>query len=105
MWTMEDIISAFLTCGEKKNSRIIKKAETAILKHRDRWKEPVENPLGAFLALGYSRGHQYVEECIRYLLENQKEDGGWGYYNNWRSHPDQTVHWWEILLEYGVRAG
>ena len=105
MWTMEDIISALLTSGEKRNSKIIKRAEDAILKHRDRWKEPVENPLGIFYILGYGKGHQYVEECIRHLLENQKEDGGWGYYNSWRSSPDQTVHWLEILLKYGVRVG
>jgi len=105
MWTMEEIISALLTAGEKRNSEIIKKAEGTILEHRDRWKEPVENPLGVFFILGYDIGHQYVEECIRHLWENQKEDGGWGYYNSWRSSPDQTVHWLEILLKYGVRVG
>jgi len=104
MWTIEDIISALLTVGEKRNSKIIKRAENAILKHRDRWKEPVENPLGVFLMLGYDTEHPYVQECIRHLLENQKEDGGWGYYNNWPSSPDQTVRWLEILLKYGVRV-
>ncbi len=103
MWTMEDVISALLNCGETKSSEIIRKAENAILKNRDRWKEPVENPLGVFLMLGYDRGHEYVEECIRHLLENQKEDGGWGFYNEWNSSPDQTVRWLEILLKYGVR--
>lgn len=105
MWTMEDVISALLSCGETKDSEIIKKAEKAILNHRDRWQEPVENPLGVFLMLGYDREHEYVGECIRHLLENQKEDGGWGYYNEWNSSPDQTVRWLEILLKYGVRTG
>jgi hypothetical protein len=104
MWTMEEVISALLSCGETKDSAVIRKAENAIVKHRDRWQEPVENPLDAFLMLGYNRGHQYVEECIRHLLENQKEDGGWGYYNEWRSTPDQTVRWLEVLLKYGVRT-
>lgn len=104
MWTMEEVISALLSCGETKDAKIIKKAESAIVKHRDRWVEPVENPLGVFLTLGYDRGHEYVEECIRHLVENQKEDGGWGYYNDWRSSPDQTVRWLEILLKYGVRT-
>jgi squalene cyclase len=105
MWTMEETISVLLSCGEKKDSKIIRKAENAIVKHRDRWKEPVENPLGVFLMLGYDRGHQYVEECIRHLIDNQKEDGGWGYYNDWRSSPDQTARWLEVLLKYGVRTG
>jgi len=104
MWAMEDVISALLATGEKKSSKTIKKAEDAILIHRDRWKEPVENPLGVFFMLGYDKEHQYVDECIHYLLENQKEDGGWGYYSIWRSSPDQTVHWLEILLKLGVRT-
>ncbi|UCB42066.1 MAG: terpene cyclase/mutase family protein [Dehalococcoidales bacterium] len=105
MWTMEEVISALLNCGETKDSEIIKKAESTILNHRDRWQEPVENPLGVFLMLGYDRGHEYVAKCIGHLLENQKEDGGWGYYNEWDSSPDQTVRWLEVLLEYGVRIG
>ena len=105
MWTMEEIISALLATGERKDSKIIRKAENALVIHRDRWQEPVENPLGVFYILGYERGHQYVDECIRHLIENQKEDGGWGYYNSWPSHPDQTVHWLEILLKYGIRVG
>jgi squalene cyclase len=105
MWTMEEIISALLNCGETKGSEIIKKAENAIVKHRDRWKEPVENPLGTFLILGYDREHEYVEECIHHLLDNQKEDGGWGFYNEWDSSPDQTVRWLEVLLKHGVRTG
>ena len=105
MWTMEDVVSALLTAGEKRDSKVIRNAESAILKHHDRWWEPVENPLGVFFILGYGQGHRYVRECIGYLLENQKEDGGWGYYNDWSSSPDQTVHWLEILLKYGVRLG
>jgi hypothetical protein len=105
MWTMEEIISALLSCGEKKDSDLIRKAESAIAKHRDRWQEPVENPLGVFLMLGYDREHEYVTECIRHLIENQKEDGGWGFYNDWSSSPDQTVRWLEILLKYGIRTG
>jgi len=101
---MEDVISALLTAGEKRDSKIIRNAENAILKHRHRWREPVENPLGVFFLLGYGQGHRYVRECIGYLLENQKEDGGWGYYNDWSSHPDQAVRWLEILLKYGVRV-
>ncbi len=103
MWTMEEVISALLSCGATKESEIIKKAESAILNHRDRWQEPVENPLGVFLMLGYDRQHEYVAECIRHLLDNQKEDGGWGYYNNAPSHIDQTVRWLETLLKYGVK--
>lgn len=102
MWTMEDVISALLTAGEKRDSKVIRNAENAVLKHHDRWKEPVENPLGVFFVLGYGQGHQYVQECISYLWENQKEDGGWGFYNDWSSSTDQTVRWLEILLKYGV---
>jgi squalene cyclase len=104
MWTMEDIIPALLSCGEAKDSEIIKKAEKAILNHRDRWQEPVENPLGVFLILGYDREHEYIAECIRHLLDNQKEDGGWGYYSEWNSSSDQTVRWLEVLLKYGVKT-
>ena len=46
-----------------------------------------------------------MRECILHLIEHQKEDGGWGFYNSWPSSPDQTVHWLEILRKYGVRAG
>jgi len=104
LWTMEEIISAMLNCREKKGSDIIRKAESAIMKHRDRWQEPVENPLGVFLMLGYDREHEYVGECIRHLIDNQKQDGGWGFYNEWNSSPDQTVRWLEVLLKYGVRT-
>lgn len=105
MWTMEEVISALLSCGEVKDSERIRKAESAILNHRDRWREPVENPLGVFLMLGYDREHDYVKECIRHLLDNQQEDGGWGNYNEWDSNPDQAVRWLETLLKYGVRTG
>jgi len=105
MWTMEEIVPALLSCGETRNSEIIREAENAIVKHRYRWKEPVENPLGVYMMLGYNREHEYVGECIRHLLDNQKEDGGWGFYNEWNSSPDQTVRWLEILQKYGVRTG
>jgi len=104
MWTMEEVVSTLLSCGETKDSEIIRKAESAILNHRGRWQEPVENPLGVFLMLGYDREHEYVAECIRHLLENQKEDGGWGFYNEWNSSPDQTVRWLEVLQKYGVKT-
>jgi hypothetical protein len=55
--------------------------------------------------LGYDREHEYVTECIRHLLENQREDGGWGFYNDWNSSSDQTVRWLEVLLKYGVKTG
>ena len=105
MWTMEEVVSALLAAGEKRDSKVVGNAEIAILKHRDRWKEPVENPLGVFFILGYGQGHRYVRECIGYLLENQKEDGGWGFYNDWPSTPDQAVRWLEVLLKYGVKVG
>ena len=102
MWTMEAIIGALVKTGEPKGSPVIKKAIEAILKYREKWKEPAENPLGVFMELGYDPQHPYVQECLNHLIANQHEDGGWGYYNNWPSHPDQSSTW--ILYLRGLKV-
>jgi squalene cyclase len=104
MWTMEAIIKAFIKTGEPKDSPVIKKALKAIIKYRKKWKEPAENPLGVFMALGYEPDHVYVQECLNYLIAYQHEDGGWGYYNDWPSHPDQASSWIPCLLELKVKV-
>lgn len=101
MWNMEEVVSAFVAVN-KKDSEIVKKALTATLAHRDCWPEPVESPLYMFYQLGYSADHPYVKGCITYFIENQHEDGGWGYYNDSPSDPTQTASWTHVLTLYGV---
>jgi hypothetical protein len=102
LWTMEDIIEAFVKMGEQKNSSTIKNALDAIVKHRERWKDPSENPLGIFVILGYELKHPYVQECLDQLVENQHADGGWGFYNNWPSNPDTVSAFIPHLLILGI---
>ncbi len=102
MWTMESVVKGLISADEGADSEVIKKAVEAVLKHQERWKEPVENPLEMFLSIGYDKDNPWVKECIQHLIDYQHEDGGWGYYNNLPSHPDQTVEWLDCLLKYGV---
>jgi prenyltransferase beta subunit len=104
MWTMEEIVEAFVNAGEPRDSPVFAKALEAILKYRERWKEPAENPLGVFVKLGYGLEHPYVKECVDYLVAGQHEDGGWGYYNEWESKPGPTAQLIRHLVKLGVRV-
>jgi squalene cyclase len=103
MWAMEEVLEAFLNAGEPKDSLLVKRALKAILKHRERWKEPVENPLGVFLKLGYGLENAEVEECVNHLIAGQHEDGGWGYYNRWESKPAPTAQIIRHLIKLGIK--
>jgi hypothetical protein len=72
------------------------------VKHRERWKDPSENPLGIFVTLGYEFKHLFVQECLTQLIENQHADGGWGFYNNWPSNPDLVTTLIPHLLKLGI---
>ncbi len=102
MWTMEGVVKGLIASGEGTDSEVIKRAVDAALKHRDRWKEPIENPLGMFLSIGYDKDDPWVKECIQHLMDNQHKDGGWGYYNDTPSHPDMTAGWLDCLVKCGV---
>jgi squalene cyclase len=102
MWNMEEVVSAFVATG-RRDTDTVKRALEATRAHKDHWPEPVESPLYMFQQLGYTVGHRYVRECIDYFIENQHEDGGWGYYNESPSDPTQTASWTGVLLHYGVK--
>lgn len=102
LWAMEEIVEALVNAGEPRDSPVIARALEAVVKYKERWKEPVENPLGVFLKLGYRLEHPYVEECVGYLVAGQHEDGGWGYYNEWDSKPGPTAHLIRHLVKLGV---
>jgi hypothetical protein len=87
----------------RKDTDTVKRALEATRAHKDRWPEPVESPLYMFQQLGYTADHRHVKECIDYFIENQHEDGGWGYYNESPSDPTQTASWTGVLLHYGVK--
>ena len=99
---MEEVIEAFISAVEPKDSALLKKAVEAILKYRDKWREPVENPLGVFVILGYPSNHPYILECVNYLIASQHRDGGWGYYNYLPSSLEHTVHWITHLVKLGI---
>ncbi|KPL03080.1 MAG: hypothetical protein AMJ90_04145 [candidate division Zixibacteria bacterium SM23_73_2] len=102
MWTIEGVVKGLVSSGEETDSEVLKKALDAALKHKDKWKEPVESPLGMFLLLGFDKENPWVKECIQNLVDNQHQDGGWGYYNDTPSHPDMTAGWLDYLVKCEV---
>jgi squalene cyclase len=103
LWTMAEAVKPFILAGEPQDSPLITKAKEAVCRHRDRWAEPVENPLGFFLLVGLESDHPDVRKCLQLSVKAQNSDGGWGYYRGMSSHPDQTTGCIANLVRCGVR--
>jgi hypothetical protein len=72
---------------------IINRAVTAIRTHREAWTTTVDNPLDTFLLLGYGLGDPDVQEALELLIKAQRPDGGWNWFGDLPSSPNQTANW------------
>jgi len=102
----DHIVLAFLRLGEPKNSDVLRNAVKALLKHRNDWDSPIDSAtaLNVFLMLDYPLEHEYVKEHVKNLVETQKLDGGWNWFDDLPSNPAQTVDCIEQLVKCHVQV-
>jgi len=103
---IDHVVSALLSFGEPKDSVVLKRTVNALLMHREDWKEPVDGTavLSVFLMLDYPLDHEYVRELVANLVESQRLDGGWNWFDDLSSNPAQTVDCVEQLIKCGVKV-
>ncbi|MDH5783896.1 MAG: terpene cyclase/mutase family protein [Candidatus Bathyarchaeota archaeon] len=103
---MDHVVSALLSFGEPKDSVVLRRAVDALLMQRENWKEPVDGTavLCVFLMLDYPLNHEYVRELVANLIESQRPDRGWNWFDDLPSNPAQTVDSIEQLIRCGVEV-
>jgi len=103
--TTDHMVEAFLKLGEPKDSKVVRNAVKALLKHRKDWDSPINaaTALNVFLILDYPLEHEYVKELVKNLVESQKPDGGWNWFGDLPTNPGQTVDCIEQLAKCGVQ--
>lgn len=76
-----------------RNQAVTERALAAIRTHRESWATPVDNPLDTLLLLGYGLDDPDVQEALDLLIQAQRPDGGWNWYGDLPSSPNQTANW------------
>lgn len=102
LWTIPGVVRGLLAAGIAPNHDAFARLPAALARHKDRWRNPVENPLPAFLALGRRAADADVQECLKLLAETQNDDGGWPYLAGGESHPEPTTALVSLLTKYGL---
>jgi hypothetical protein len=91
LWTVPGVVQGLLAAGIAPNHDVFAGLAGALSRQKDRWKNPVENPLPALMALGRRGVDGDVQECLKLLAKAQNKDGGWGYFAGDESHPDPST--------------
>ena len=89
-----------LAAGIAPNHDVFAGLAGALGRQRDGWRNPIENPLPAFLGLGRRAADGDVQECLKLLAETQNDDGGWPYFAGDESHADPTAAAVTLLRKY-----
>lgn len=100
LWTIPDVVQGLLAAGIAPNHDIFAGLPGALARQKGRWRNPIENPLPALLALGRRAADADVQKCLKLLAEAQNDDGGWPYLAGDESHPDPTTAFWVLLTKY-----
>ena len=102
LWTISGVVRGLLAAGIAPNHDAFARLPAALTRQKDGWRNPVENPLPAFLALGRRAADADVQECLKLLAETQNDDGGWPYLAGDGSHPEPTTALVSLLTKYGL---
>jgi hypothetical protein len=100
LWTIPGVVQGLLAAGIAPNHDIFAGLPGALARQKGRWRNPVENPLPALLALGRRAADADVQECLKLLAETQNDDGGWPYLAGGESHADPTTAFFVLLAKY-----
>ncbi|NIT37041.1 MAG: hypothetical protein GTN49_11180 [candidate division Zixibacteria bacterium] len=100
LWAIPAVVSGLLAAGVAPNHDVFAGLPGAFARQKGRWRNPVENPLPALLALGRRAPDADVQECLKLLAETQNDDGGWPYVARDESHPDPTTALFVLLTKY-----
>jgi hypothetical protein len=100
LWTINGVVQGLIAAGIAPNHDAFAGLAGALSRQRDRWRNPIENPLPAFLALGRRGADADVQGCLKSLAEAQNKDGGWPYLAGGESHPDPTAGIITLLAKY-----
>jgi len=100
LWTIPGVVRGLLAAGIAPNHDAFAGLSAALARQKERWRNPVENPLPAFLALGRRGTDGDVQECLKLLAQTQNDDGGWPYLAGDESHPDPTTAVVALLAKY-----
>jgi hypothetical protein len=100
LWTIPGVVQGLLAAGVAANHDVFAGLAGALGRQKDGWRNPIENPLPAFLGLGRRAADGDVQECLKLLAETQNDDGGWPYLAGDESHPDPTTTVVALLWRY-----
>jgi hypothetical protein len=100
LWTIPGVVQGLLAAGVAANHDVFAGLAGALGRQKDSWRNPIENPLAAFLGLGRRAADGDVRECLKLLAETQNDDGGWPYFAGDESHADPTTAAVALLRRY-----
>lgn len=100
LWTINGVVQGLIAAGIAPNHDAFAGLAGALSRQQDRWGNPIENPLPAFLALGRRGADADVQACVKFLAEAQNKDGGWPYLAGGESHPNPTTAAVALLKRY-----
>jgi hypothetical protein len=100
LWTIPGVVQGLLAAGVAANHDVFAGLAGALGRQKDGWRNPIENPLPAFLGLGRRAADGDVQECLKLLAETQNDDGGWPYLAGGESHADPTAAAVTLLRKY-----
>jgi len=100
LWTISGVVRGLLAAGIAPNHDAFAGLPAALARHQERWRNPIENPLPAFLALGRRGADADVQKCLHLMARAQNDDGGWPYLAGDKSHPDPTTAAVALLAKY-----
>lgn len=100
LWTIPGVVRGLLAAGIAPNHDVFAGLGAALARQKDHWRNPIENPLPAFLTLGRRGADADVRECLTLLADAQNKDGGWPFLAGGESHPDPTTGILTLLAKY-----
>ena len=100
LWTIPGVVQGLLAAGVAANHDVFAGLAGALGRQKEGWRNPIENPLPAFLGLGRRAADGDVQECLKLLAETQNDDGGWPYFAGDESHADPTAAAVTLLRKY-----
>jgi len=100
LWTINGVVRGLLAAGVAANHDVFAGLAGALGRQKDDWRNPIENPLPAFLGLGRRAADGDVQTCLKFFAQAQNKDGGWPYLAGGESHADPTAAAVALLRRY-----
>jgi hypothetical protein len=104
LWTVPGVVRGLLAAGVAANHDVFAGLAGALARQKDGWRNPIENPLPALMALGRRGTDADVQVCLKLLADAQNEDGGWPYFAGGESHPNPTTEILTLLAKYRLAS-